>query len=81
MNNQQNQEQPTKIDHEQPTKNHEQSTKIDHEQPTKIIKINHKIALVVIHITETRETHSSFKIRWVQLKIINLFYQSPENHL
>jgi hypothetical protein len=42
MNNQQNQEQPTKIDHEQPTKNHEQPTKIDHEQPTKIIKINHQ---------------------------------------
>jgi hypothetical protein len=29
------------------------------------------IALAVIHITETGETHSSFKIRWVQLKIIN----------
>jgi hypothetical protein len=29
----------------------------------------------VIHITETGETHSSFKIRWVQLKIINQNHQ------
>jgi hypothetical protein len=30
------------------------------------------LALAMIHVTETGEAHSSFKIRWVdQLKIIN----------